>query len=133
VNLIGYSFVSSVKIQSVRQSSEGKANKHFDGQLRGRCKSKSKHQKPPRQQPSADVGKPQTVFCLGASDAQKEPFAKGEKQNRIDPDDWKAVGGQGDTPVLMVLKVFDDRSRRLYQALLAVRPQVAVLGPTLIA
>jgi hypothetical protein len=106
MNLIGYSFVSSVKIQSVRQSSEGKANKHFDGQLRGRCKSKSKHQKPPGQQPSADVGKPQTVFCLGASDAQKEPFAKGEKQNRIDPDDRKAVGGQGDSPVWVVLKLF---------------------------
>jgi hypothetical protein len=43
---------------------------------------------------------------LGASDAQKEPFAKGEKQNRIDPDDRKAVGGQGDSPVLVVLKVF---------------------------
>jgi hypothetical protein len=42
---------------------------------------------------------------LGASDAQKEPFAKGEKQNRIDPDDRKAVGGQGDSPVWVVFKV----------------------------
>jgi hypothetical protein len=43
---------------------------------------------------------------LGASDAQKEPFAKGEKQNRIDPNDRKAVGGQGDSPVWVVLKFF---------------------------
>jgi hypothetical protein len=106
MNLVGYLFVSSVKIQCVRESSEGKANKHFDGQFWGRCQSKSKHQKPPGQQPCADVGKPQTVFCLGASDAQIEPFAKGEKQNRIDPDDRKAVGGQGDSPVLVVFKVF---------------------------
>ena len=102
MNLIGYLFVSAVKIQSVGQSSEGKANKHFDGQFRGRCQSKSKHQKPPGQQPCADVGKPQTLLCLGASEAQKEPLAKGEKQNRIDPDDRKAIGGQGDSPVLMV-------------------------------
>ena len=58
MNLIGYLFVSAVKIQSVGQSSEGKANKHFDGQFRGRCQSKSKHQKPTGQQPCADVGKP---------------------------------------------------------------------------
>jgi hypothetical protein len=58
MNLTGDLFVSAVKIQSVRQSSEGKANKHFDGQFRGRCKSKSKHQQPPGQQPCADVGKP---------------------------------------------------------------------------
>ena len=58
MNVMGYLFVSAVKIQSVRQSSEGKANKHFDGQFRGRCKSKSKHQKPTGQQPCADVGKP---------------------------------------------------------------------------
>lgn len=31
MNVMGYLFVSAVKIQSVRQSSEGKANKHFDG------------------------------------------------------------------------------------------------------
>jgi hypothetical protein len=43
---------------------------------------------------------------LGASIAQKEPLAKGEKQNRIDPDDRKAAGGQGDSPVLVVFKIF---------------------------
>jgi DNA-binding transcriptional MerR regulator len=45
---------------------------------------------------------------LAASEAQDEPLAQGEKQNGIDPDDRKAVGGQIDSPILTSSKfIFD--------------------------
>ena len=38
------------------------------------------------------------MLSFGASVAQKKPLQNGEKQNGIDPNDWKAVSDQRESP-----------------------------------
>jgi hypothetical protein len=44
-------------------------------------------------------------LCFDASKAQDEPLHKGENKNGIDPDDWKAVSDQRESPVFSISKI----------------------------
>jgi len=44
-------------------------------------------------------------LCFGAFKAQDEPFECGEKQNGINPNDWKGVSDQKESPMFNISKI----------------------------